>query len=54
MALLPLIIIILLKTISPLFNISLEITISRKKSQSTLITQGAPGRLETVKFGKRI
>ena len=47
MALLPLIIIIILKTISPLYVV-LEITISRENSQSVLITQWTPGRLESL------
>ena len=45
MALLHLIIIIILKRITPLLYVLLEITISRENSPSALITQGTPGRL---------
>ena len=45
MTLLPLIIIILLKTISQLLYVMLEIIISIENSQSSRIIQGTPGRL---------
>ena len=45
MALLPLTIVILLKTISQLLHVMLEIIISRENSQSSWIIQGTHGRL---------
>ena len=45
MVLLPLIITILLKTISQLLYVMLEIISSRENSQSAQINQGTPGRL---------
>ena len=45
MALLPLVIIILLKSISQLLYVLVEIIISRENSQSSRIIQGTPGRL---------
>ena len=44
MSLLPLIIIIILKTISQLLYVVLEMIISRENSQSARIIQGTPGR----------
>ena len=48
MALLPLIIIVLLKTISQLLLVMLEIIISRENSQSVRIIQETPGRLNSL------
>ena len=54
MALLPLIIIMVFRIISPLLYVLLKITISGENSQSTLITHWTPGRHWTAWFGVRI
>ena len=51
MELLPLIIVIPLRIISPLLYVLQKIAISRGNSQSALITLGTLGRLSTVWFG---
>ena len=53
MELLPLIIIIPSRIISPLLHVLLKIAISRENSPSALITLGTRGKLYTVWFGLR-